>query len=84
MMADAIEAQMHKLKLEDDIVQIALQRRGRLRLFESIDPKRTAHLVIDMQTGFMTPGAPAEIAPAVEIIPNINRISAPLRHAVAN
>ena len=74
---------MHKVKLEDDIVQIALQRRGRLRLFESIDPKRTAHLVIDMQTGFMTPGAPAEIAPAAEIIPNINRISAACRQAGA-
>lgn len=74
---------MHKVKLEDDIVQIALQRRGRLRLFEEIDPARTAHLVIDMQTGFMTPGAPAEIAPAAEIIPNINRISAACRKAGA-
>ncbi|MDR6950695.1 ureidoacrylate peracid hydrolase [Ancylobacter sp. 3268] len=74
---------MHKVKLEDDIVQIALQRRGRLRLFESIDPKRTAHLVIDMQVGFMTPGAPAEIAPAAAIIPNINRISAACRQASA-
>jgi len=45
---------MHKVKLEDDIVRIAVQRRGRLRLFEDIAPKRTAHLVIDMQTGFMT------------------------------
>lgn len=74
---------MHTIKLEDDIVQIALQRRGRLRLFERIDPKRTAHLVIDMQTGFMTPGAPAEIAPAATIIPNINRISAACRDAGA-
>jgi ureidoacrylate peracid hydrolase len=71
------------VKLEDDIVQIALQRRGRLRLFEEIDPARTAHLVIDMQTGFMTPGAPAEITPATEIIPNINRISAACRKAGA-
>ncbi|MBS7537214.1 cysteine hydrolase [Ancylobacter sonchi] len=74
---------MHLVKLEDDIVQIALQRRGRLRLFEAIDPKRTAHLVIDMQVGFMTPGAPAEIAPAATIIPNINRISAACREAGA-
>ncbi|GGC92784.1 cysteine hydrolase family protein [Chelatococcus reniformis] len=74
---------MHKIELNDDIVQIALQRRGRLRLFERIDPKRTAHLVIDMQVGFMTPGAPAEIAPAVDIIPNVNRISAACRAAGA-
>jgi len=71
------------LKLEDDIVKIALERRGRLRLFETIDPKRVAHLIIDMQTGFMTPGAPAEIAPAVSVIPNINRISAACRKAGA-
>ncbi len=74
---------MHQVKLDDDIVKIALQRRGRLRLFETIDPKKTAHLVIDMQVGFMTPGAPAEIAPATEVIPNINRISAACRAAGA-
>lgn len=74
---------MHEVKLDDDIVKIALGRRGRLRLFESIDAKRTAHLVIDMQTGFMTPGAPAEIAPAAAIIPNVNTISAACREAGA-
>lgn len=74
---------MHQVRLDDDIVQIAMQRRGRLRLFEEIDPKRTAHLVIDMQVGFMTPGAPAEIAPAAAVIPNINRISAACRQAGA-
>jgi ureidoacrylate peracid hydrolase len=74
---------MHQIQLNDEIVDIALQRRGRLRLFESIDPGRTAHLVIDMQVGFMTPGAPAEIAPATSVIPNINRISAACRAAGA-
>jgi nicotinamidase-related amidase len=42
-----------------------------------------AHLVIDMQTGFMAPGAPAEMAPAASVIPNINRISAACRKAAA-
>ena len=74
---------MHQVRLDDEIVKIALQRRGRLRLFETIDPKRTAHLIIDMQVGFMTKGAPAEIAPAVSVIPNINRISAACRQAGA-
>jgi ureidoacrylate peracid hydrolase len=74
---------MHKIELDDNVVQIALQRRGRLRLFETIDPRRAAHLIIDMQVGFMTPGAPAEIAPAKEIIPNINRISAACRETGA-
>jgi len=74
---------MHKVQLNDEIVQIALQRRGRLRLFERIDPSRTAHLIIDMQVGFMTPGAPAEIALAASVIPNINCISAACRAAGA-
>ena len=74
---------MHEVELDDDIVKIALGRRGRLRLFKSIDPKRTAHLVIDMQTGFMTPGAQAEIAPAATIIPDVNTISAACRKAGA-
>ena len=58
---------MLKMNLEDDIVEISLERRVRLRLFETINSKRAAHLIIDMQTGFMTPEAPAEIAPAVSI-----------------
>lgn len=74
---------MHRIQLNDDIVKNAIERRGRLRLFETIDPKRTAHIVIDMQVGFTTAGAPAEVAPAVEIIPNINQISAACRSAGA-
>lgn len=74
---------MHRVKLDEDIVKNALERRGRLRLFETIDPKKTAHLVIDMQVGFTTPGAPAEVAPAASVIPNINRISAACRAAGA-
>lgn len=39
---------MHRIKLDNDIVKIALGHRGDLRLVETIDPRRTAHLVIDM------------------------------------
>ncbi|MDB5487623.1 MAG: Isochorismatase [Reyranella sp.] len=74
---------MHRVTLNDEIVKNALERRGRLRLFETIDPKRTALLVIDMQTGFMTPGTPPEVVGAVSVIPNINRISAACRKAGA-
>jgi ureidoacrylate peracid hydrolase len=47
----------------------------------AIDPVRTAHIVVDLQNGFMAPGQPAEIATAREIVPNVNRISAALRAA---
>jgi ureidoacrylate peracid hydrolase len=58
-----------------------LKRRDSLHVFNDIDPARTAHLVVDLQNGFMAPGQPAEIAEAREIVPNVNRISAALRAA---
>ena len=48
---------------------------------EQLDPRRTAHLVIDMQHGFMAEGAPVEVAAAREVVGPINRISAALREA---
>jgi ureidoacrylate peracid hydrolase len=72
---------VHNIDIPQEIVDLAIQRRGRLRLFEDVDPARTAHLIIDMQVGFTTPGAPAEIPNAVGIIENINAISAACREA---
>ena len=57
------------------------ERRGGLRVFDSLIPERTAHIVVDLQNGFMAPGQVAEIATAREIVPNVNRISAALRDA---
>jgi ureidoacrylate peracid hydrolase len=57
------------------------ERRGGLRVFDSLDPARTAHIVVDLQNGFMAPGAVCEIATARDIVPNVNRISQALRDA---
>jgi ureidoacrylate peracid hydrolase len=38
-------------------------------------------VVVDLQNGFMTEGAPVEVPTAREIVPNVNRISAALRAA---
>ncbi|MBV9192228.1 MAG: cysteine hydrolase, partial [Betaproteobacteria bacterium] len=35
-----------------------MARRGRLHLYDRLDPKRTALVVIDMQNAFVAPGAP--------------------------
>ena len=40
-----------------------------------------AHIVVDLQNGFMAPGQVAEIATAREIVPNVNRISDAIRRA---
>ncbi len=70
---------MHKPAIHPDVIRRATERRGGLRVFDSLTPKRTAHIVVDLQNGFMAPGQVAEIAAAREIVPNVNRISAAVR-----
>ena len=72
---------MHRPAIHPDVVRRVTERRGGLRIFDSLAPTRTAHVVVDLQNGFMAPGAVAEIATAREIVPNVNRISAALRAA---
>jgi ureidoacrylate peracid hydrolase len=72
---------MHRIELNQQAVARILDRRGSLHPFPTIDPRRTAHVVVDLQNGFMAPGAVAEIPTAREIVPNVNRISAALRGA---
>jgi ureidoacrylate peracid hydrolase len=70
---------MHKPLIHPDVVRRAQERRGQLRVFDTLVPERTAHVVVDLQNGFMAPGAVAEIGNAREIVPNVNRISTALR-----
>ena len=72
---------MHKPLIHPDVALRAVQRRGGLRVFNSLVPRRTAHIVVDLQNGFMAPGAIAEIGTAREIVPNVNRISTAVREA---
>jgi ureidoacrylate peracid hydrolase len=72
---------MHKPTIHPDVVRRAHERRGRLRVFDSLNPERTAHIVVDLQNGFMAPGQVDENATAREIVPNVNRISTALRAA---
>lgn len=72
---------MHKSAIHPDVLGRAKQRRGRLRVFDSLNPVRSAHIIVDLQNGFMAPGQVAEIGTAREIVPNVNRISAALRAA---
>ncbi len=72
---------MHTPAILPAVIERATQRRGQVRVFDSIDPERTAHVVVDLQNGFMAPGAVAEIATAREIVPTVNRISQTLRDA---
>ncbi|MBM3486123.1 MAG: cysteine hydrolase [Alphaproteobacteria bacterium] len=70
---------MHPIGIRPAIVDRVLLRRGRLHLHDRLDPARTALVVIDMQEGFVAPGAPAEVPAARAICANINTLAAALR-----
>jgi ureidoacrylate peracid hydrolase len=70
---------MHKITLSPDVLRMIQAQRGTLHPFQRIDLPRTAHIVVDLQNGFMEAGAPVEVPVAREIVPNVNRISAAVR-----
>jgi len=70
---------MRSAEIRKEIVDRVLARRGRLHLFDSLDPKRSALLVIDMQNAFVAAGAPIEVPAARAIVAPINRLAAELR-----
>ena len=70
---------MHPVAIRPEIVERVLARRGRLHLHDSLDAKKTALLVIDMQNAFVARGAPIEVPAARGIVGGINRLAAALR-----
>jgi ureidoacrylate peracid hydrolase len=70
---------MHAITVRQEIVDRVLQRRGRYHLFDRLDPRRTALVVIDMQGTFCAPGSPAEVPAARGIVAPINTLTAELR-----
>jgi ureidoacrylate peracid hydrolase len=63
------------------VERIAATRGGVRAIFDQIEPSRTAHLIVDMQNGFMEEGAPVEVPAARGIVGNINRLSRAMRDA---
>ena len=61
----------HAIDLHAIIDRIAERRGGVRSIYLSVDPKRTAHLFIDMQNGCMEEGAPVEVPAARGIGDNI-------------
>lgn len=61
--------------------RLATMLGGTTNVFDTLDPKRTAHVIVDMQNGFMEEGAPVEVPMAREIVSEVNRISAAVRSA---
>ena len=70
---------MHPCSLSNEVTDRLLARRGRVHIYDRLDPARTALVIIDMQNAFCKPGAPVEVPESRQIVPNINRLAAALR-----
>ena len=72
---------MHQAGILDEVRERVMLRRGGVALFDCLSPRHTAHIVVDLQNGFMDHGQVVEVPMARTIVPNVNRISAALRAA---
>lgn len=70
---------MHRSEVRQEIVDRVIARRGTYHIYDSLDPSRTAHLIIDMQNTFVAPGSPAEVPVARDIVGPLNAVNAALR-----
>jgi ureidoacrylate peracid hydrolase len=69
----------HTVSIRPEVIERVIARRGKVHLFDRIDARRSALVVIDMQPTFVAPGAPAEVPAARGIVPAINRLARAMR-----
>jgi ureidoacrylate peracid hydrolase len=67
--------------LPGEIVERMRQRRGGLHIFQRLEAKRTALVVIDMQQSFVAADSASSVPAARAVVPSINRLAAGLRAA---
>jgi ureidoacrylate peracid hydrolase len=71
---------MHKVAIPKSVVDRVIARRGREHVYDNLDPKKTALVVVDLQNAFMLPGIAHSLCPmAQEIVPNVNRLAQAVR-----
>ncbi|HEX9835681.1 MAG TPA: isochorismatase family protein, partial [Alphaproteobacteria bacterium] len=71
---------MHEFTMPQWAIDRAMQRRGRLHVFDDLDPKKSALVVVDLQNGFMVPEhTPTPVKTAIGTVPAVNRLAAALR-----
>jgi ureidoacrylate peracid hydrolase len=82
MRSNTMENAVHQISIPDHIVRRAREQRGgREHLFDELDLSRTAHIIVDLQNGFVREGAPVEVPFTREIVPHVNAISRAVRAA---
>ncbi len=71
---------MHKVNIPKEIRDACMKRRGRLHVYDSLDARSTALVVIDMQNSWLKPGMSSlEIPKARSIVGNINALARAIR-----
>jgi ureidoacrylate peracid hydrolase len=71
---------MHDLTIDPWFIERAKKARGgRINAYETLDPCKTALIVVDMQDYFCADGMPACAPVARQIVPNINRLAETVR-----
>ncbi len=71
----------HKTQLHPDVIERIMKKRGKMHVHDTIDPKRTALVSVDMQVAFLGENLPSEVPMARDIVPNINKLAGALRAA---
>jgi ureidoacrylate peracid hydrolase len=73
---------MHKVNIPKHVLERALiQRNGKEHLFETLDMEKVAHIIVDLQVGFVAEGAPVEVPATREIFGEVNNVSRAVREA---
>jgi ureidoacrylate peracid hydrolase len=65
---------MHRIEISAEVLERIKGYRDGLHMFDNLDPTRTAHIIVDLQNGFVEPGATVELPVARDIVPNVNAI----------
>jgi ureidoacrylate peracid hydrolase len=68
--------------IPDEIVRRVVQRRGSEHCFATLDPARTALVVIDLQHAFMNDAVGHAVVPAArDVVPAVNRLADAVRRS---
>ena len=78
-MSIEVTYQPHATSIRKEIAERVLARRGRYHWFETINAKKTALVVIDMQNTFCAIGGPGEVPASRTIVSSINEFTNELR-----
>ena len=71
---------MHKIDIPEWVKDHVKERRGTVHAFATMEPEKTALLVVDLQRGFMDADVAHALVPtAVEIVPTVNGLARVVR-----